>query len=190
MSWVAVGVGAVTAVGGAIKASKASKDKKKAAAEIASQKGNDLQNVAEGMTVSTKGADIQKEAMARNSAGAIDALSGAGSRSIGVGVGRVASATTAASQQIAADLDEQQKDIDRMAAGDRGNIRGIKENRANDKLAALSSQYNAAADSEQQGYGNIVQGAGMAAGQLSTSDYFSKENVAARKAKRDANKKA
>jgi hypothetical protein len=40
----------------------------------------------------------------------------------------------------------------------------VKEDRNAAKLAALSSQYNAAADAQQQGFGNMVQGmAGTAA---------------------------
>jgi hypothetical protein len=65
-------------------------------------------------------------------------------------------------RDIAANLDEQQKQIDGIAAQDNARIRGTKEDRNAAKLAALSSQYNAAADAQQQGFGNIIQGAGMA----------------------------
>lgn len=184
MSWVAVGVGAVTAVSGVIAKNKSNKDKKKVAAEIANQKEVPLENVADGMQVSTKSADLQKEALARNSATSIDALSDAGSRAVGVGVGRVAANNMDSSAAIGADLDRQQKEIDFLKANDAGNIRSTKEQRMNNKLAALSSQYNAANQNEAQSEGNIIRGLGSAATSASTSDYFSETQAAARRAKK------
>lgn len=184
MSWVAVGVASVGTTMSIIEKGKANKAKKKAAAEIANQKRPELNNIADGLQVSTRGSDLQREENARNSATSLDALSDAGTRALGVGVGRVAAINSDVNAKIGADLDEQQKNIDFMRAQDNGNIRMTKEQRANANLAALSSQYNAASQDGTQANANIVQGLGTAANAVAGSEYFSKENVAARTAAR------
>jgi hypothetical protein len=55
-------------------------------------------------------------------------------------------------RDIAANLDEQQNKLTALCAQDSARIRGTKEDRNAAKLAALSSQYNAAADAQQQGF--------------------------------------
>lgn len=162
MSWVAVGVAGVSVVSGVIASSKAKKEKKRIAREIANQKRPELTNIAEGLQVSTRGTDLQREEVARNSATSLDALSEAGTRSLGVGVGRVAAVNVDSNAKIGANLDEQQRNIDMIRAQDNSSIRGIKEQRSAADLAALSSQYNAANQAQQDAYGNIVQGLGTA----------------------------
>ena len=68
-----------------------------------------------------------------------------------------------------------------FGAQDKTNIRQTREQRQQAKLGALSSQYNASANAQAQGEGNMMQGFGMAAGGVANSDYFSAENSAARK---------
>jgi hypothetical protein len=188
MSWVSVGVAGVSAVTGFLGKKKADKDARRIANEIAKQKRQDLTNVAEGLQVSTRGTDLQREEAARNSATSLDALSDAGTRALGVGVGRVAAVNADSNAKIGANLDEQQKGIDMIRAQDNATIRGIKEGRSASDLAALSSQYNAAQQNGTQAMGNVLQGAGMAGNALTGSDYFSAENIAARKANRFAKK--
>jgi heme exporter protein D len=178
MSWVAVGVSGVSMVSGVIGSFQAKKEKKRIAREIANQKRPELINAAEGLQVSTRGADLQREEVARNSA---TSLSDAGTRALGVGVGRVAAVNADSNAKIGANLDEQQKGIDMIRAQDNATIRGIKEGRSASDLAALSSQYNAAQQNGTQAMGNVLQGAGMAGNALTGSDYFSAENIAARK---------
>jgi hypothetical protein len=165
MAWVGIsaGIGGATAIMGGIQSLSAAKAKKKAAREAANMKDVPLTNIADGLQVSTIGANLQKEQQARLAAGQVDAMSEGGARSIIGGVGRVSAASQDVNNNISADLDQQQKNIDMTRAEDEGRIRGIKEGRYSDKLAALSSQYNAANDAQQQGYGNMIQGAGMAA---------------------------
>lgn len=189
MSWVAVGVSGAGVIQSGIQAFSANKQKKKIAAEMAKQKRPDLNNIADGLQVSTRGSDLQREETARQSATALSALSDAGTRALGVGVGRIASVNADTNARIGADLDEQQKNIDIIRANDEGNIRATKEQRANANLAALSSQYNAASQNGTQAVANAVQGAGMAGNAVAGSDYFSKDNVAARKSARAARKK-
>lgn len=184
MSWIAVGVAAVGTTMSIIEKGKARKAKKKIASEIANQKRPELDNIADGLQVSTRGSDLQREETARQSATALDALSDAGTRAVGVGVGRIAAVNADTNARIGADIDEQQKNIDFFRAQDKGNIRLTKEQRANANLAALSSQYNAESQNGTQANANIVQGAGMAGNAVTGSEYFSKENIAARKSTR------
>lgn len=163
MSWVAVGVGAVTAISGGIKASKAAKDKKRAAREAENMKEVPLTNIADQLKVSTIGAKSRQEGQSALEATQVAALQNSGTRGILGGIGAVNAGSQSVNRDIAADLDKQQKDIDSLKAEDAGKIRQTKEERQKAKLAALSSQYNAANDAEQQGYGNIIQGVGMSA---------------------------
>lgn len=165
-SWVAVGVGAATAIAGGIKASKAAKDKKAAAEEAKRMEEVPLTNIAEELKVSTIGAKNRQEGQSALEAAQTAALSEAGTRGIVGGFGKVTAGSQNLNRDIAADLDQQQKNIDMLRAEDAGRIRLTKEERKKAKLAALSSQYNAANDSQQQAYGNIIQGAGMAGGAL------------------------
>lgn len=162
MSWVAVGVGAATAIAGGIQAGKANKAKKAAAREAANMKEVPLTNIAEELKVSTLGAKNRQEGQSVLEATQTAALAESGTRGILGGIGRVAAGSQAVNKDIATNLDEQQKDIDSIRAQDAGRIRMTKEERQKAKLAALSSQYNAANDTEQQAYGNIIQSAGMA----------------------------
>ena len=166
MTWVAVGVGGASAIMGGISAISAGKQKKKIAQEIANQKEVKLTNIADGLQVSTLGTDLQKEEQARLAATQTSALADAGSRALGVGVGRVSAQNQNVNANIAADLDAQQKNIDMMKAQDEGRIQMTKEQRQQAKLAALSSQYNASADAQAQGMGNMMQGVGMAGGAI------------------------
>jgi len=126
----------------------------------------ELKNVAENLSVSTLGADRMRESQAQLSAGQIDSLRGGGARAIIGGAGRVDANNQLVNANISANLDEQQKEIDRMKAGDEANIRAIQEGRENADIGALSSQYNAGAQNFQQGMGNAVQSAGMLANNI------------------------
>lgn len=161
-SWVAVGVGGLSAISGGITAIGANKRKKKIASEVANMKEVPLENIATGLKVSTLGAKNRKEGQSVLEATQMASLAGSGTRGLLAGTGSIAAGSQAVNRDIAANLDEQQKEIDMLKAEDEGRIRGIKEQRNKDKLAALSSQYNAAADAEQQGYSQILQGVSQA----------------------------
>lgn len=162
MSYVSIGVGATSAIMGGIKAIGAGKEKKRLAKEASKIKEVPLENIADGLQVSTLGAKNRQAGQSVLEATQTAALSDAGTRAIIGGTGRVAKGSQDVNQDISANLDEQQKQIDGVRAEDSARIRGIKEDRNASKLAALSSQYNSAADSQQQGFGNVIQGAGMA----------------------------
>lgn len=156
------GAGALTAVTGAIQTFDAMATKKKVAREIKNMKEVPLTNIADGMQVSTLGSDLQREEAARLSATQTSALQDGGTRALLGGLGRVTARNQDVNAQIGANLDEQQKQIDQVAAQDEQRIQSIKEQRQMNKLAALSSQYNAANQGITQGIANVVQGAGTA----------------------------
>ena len=156
------GAGALGAVTGAIQTFSSISDKKKIAREIKNMKDVPLENVADGMQVSTLGSDLQKEQQAQLAATQTAALQDGGTRAMLGGLGRVTANSQNVNAEISANLDQQKKDIQRVKAQDDAEIRAIKENRKNAKLAALSSQYNAASQNAAQGMSNVVQGLGMA----------------------------
>lgn len=159
---VGIATGAVGAITGAISMITEAKNKKKIAKEIANQKEVALTNIADGMQVSTLGSDLQKQENARLGATQIGALQDGGTRALIGGVGNVAAANQDMNARIAAGLDDQQINISNVRAQDNQRIQMTKDQRQANKLAALSSQYNAASQNQAQGMANIVQGAGMA----------------------------
>lgn len=161
-----MGVATATAIIGtgmsAYQAIDSANKKKKASKALANLKTPETSNVAENLTVSTRGAEIRKESAGRASASAIDALRGSGTRGIIGAVGKVVAENNAVSADIGANLDEQQKDIDRMKAGDDVRIQGVKEQRYQSDVAGLSSQIDSANDSKNQAIANTIQGLGSA----------------------------
>lgn len=118
-----------------------------------------LKNPAEGMQVSTLGADLQRQEAARLSATSVQALQGAGVRGVVGGVGAVQAQNQLMNQQIAADLDRQQKEIDRARAEYDMQLQGMEERRYMGNVAALSSQINQGNQMFQAGLGGIAQSA-------------------------------
>lgn len=188
MSYIAIGTASAGTIMGGIKAISANKQKKRLAKEAANMKEVPLTNIADELKVSTVGAKARQEGQSALEATQMATLQEGGTRAIGVGTGRVAAGSQAVNKDIAVNLNEQQQNIDQVRAQDSQRIQMTKEQRQQAKLAALSSQYNAAADAEQQGYGNIAQGAAMAGTAAMSSDYYSKDNVASRKAARASKK--
>lgn len=159
---VSAGAGALSAVTGAITTFSEMANKKKIAKEIAKQKEVPLTNIADSMQVSTMGADLQKEQQAQLSATQTGALQDGGTRALLAGMGRVTSRSQDVNAQIAAGLDEQVNNINNVRAQDEQRIQVTKEQRQANKLAALSSQYNASSQNATQGMANTLQGIGAA----------------------------
>lgn len=160
---IGAGLGIYQTISGAIRA----RDAKNA---LNNYQRQDLNNVAEDLTVSTLGADLQREESARLGATQVDALQGAGARGLIGGLGRVEAGNQRLNREIGADLDRQQKDIDRMIANDNAAIRGMQESRENADIAALSSQFSAGQQNAYTGLGNVVQGTGMVGNNISTPE--------------------
>lgn len=141
-------------------------EKRNAQKSLENYKRQELENVAKDLQVSTLGADRQLAEQSRLASTQIGALQGGGTRALLGGLGRVEAGNQAVNDQITADLDQQQKQIDQMVAQDNANIRNMQENRENADINALSSQYQAGKQDMNMGLGNIVQGVGSVANQF------------------------
>jgi len=155
-------IAATGALASGIQAISGAKQRRDARQELENYERQNLENIAEGLQVSTLGADLQREEQARLAASQVGALQGAGVRGLVGGLGRVEAGNQMMNREIAANLDAQQKQIDQMYAQDQANIRGMQEQREVGDISALSSQYNAGNAMMWQGIGGIAQ-SGMAA---------------------------
>ncbi len=152
-------------IGGVASAAQAVKGAQQASA--AKNALNDLEipewvNPYENAQVSTMGADLQRQESQRTAASNIEALQGAGVRGLVGGVGRVQAQQQQMDQQIAADLDRQQKELDQQKAQAQMQIQGVEEQRYRGDVSALSSQVNQGNQMMWTGIGGVAQ-AGMAA---------------------------
>lgn len=152
-----IAMAGVGLLGSGYQAIKGAKDAKDARNALNNYQRQEFNNVAEGMQVSTLGADLQREEQARLAATQVGALQGAGVRGVLGGLGRVEAGTQAMNRGISAALDEQQKQIDQMYAQDEANIRNMQEQREMQDISGLSSQYNAGNQQMWQGIGGIAQ---------------------------------
>jgi hypothetical protein len=155
-------IAATGALASGIQAISGAKQRRDARQALENYQRQELSNVAEGLQVSTLGADLQREEQARLAASQVGALQGAGVRGLVGGLGRVEAGNQMVNREIGANLDAQQKQIDQMYAQDQANIRGMQEQREVGDISALSSQYNAGNAMMWQGIGGISQ-SGMAA---------------------------
>lgn len=146
-----------------IRGSKEQRDAQKA---LENYQRQELNNAYDNVQVSTRGADLQREEQARLASSQVDALQGAGTRGLVAGLGRVETGNQRVNLGIGANLDEQQKAIDQMKAEDDVRIRMMQENREQNDINALSSQYQAGKQDANMGMGNIVQGFGSLGNQI------------------------
>lgn len=178
MGAVSAASGALGAVTGAVSMITEASNKKKIAREIAKQKETPLTNIADTMQVSTMGSDLQKQQQSQLAATQTDALKEGGTRALIGGIGSVTAASQDSNARIAAGLDEQVANISNVRAQDEQRIQSMKDQRANAKLAALSSQYNAASQNQAQGMATMVQGAGMLGNSVANGDFGTKTEKA------------
>lgn len=99
----------------------------------------DKSNAYQNMQISTIGSDVMNEQNQINSANAIEAMRAGGSRGIGM-LPSVAAQNNRANQDTGAYLDDQVTKRNYAIAGDKINIRGMKEDRENADLAGLGQQ--------------------------------------------------
>lgn len=146
-----------------IRGSKEQRDASRALNEYQRQQ---LNNAYDNAQVSTRGADLQREEASRLASSQVDALQGAGTRGLVAGLGRVETGNQRVNLGIGANLDEQQKAIDQMKAEDDVRLRMMQENREQNDINALSSQYQAGKQDANMGMGNAIQGFGSIQNQL------------------------
>lgn len=151
--------GGVSALGGIYQAIQGAEQASAAQNALNNLKTPELTNVAQGLQVSTLGANLQREEGARQFATGVDALRSGGIRGVVGGLPSMALSQNIQNRTIGSDLDVQQKQIDQMEAEDSARIRALTEQRYQQDVAALSSQINAGQQSTMQGVQGIAQGA-------------------------------
>ena len=157
----AIGIGAAAAGGIAQTISGISRTNK-AKKALAGFQRQRLTNITEGMRVSTMGAELQTQEAQRRFATSVDALRSGGVRGLVGGLGQMEQQQQVGQQQIAADLDQQQQQIDMMRAEDEGRIRSMVENRESAAIAGLGAELQNARQTTNAGISGIA-GAGLAA---------------------------
>lgn len=135
---------AVSAGMGGLQMAKANKEKKAAQKAIEGYQRQDLVNPANGLQVSTIGADRQREDIARTMASYGNLAAMGGSRSIAGLLPNLISQQNTQEAQIAAGLDEQQARIEQMKAQGQLGIMNMQEQRENADLAGLGTQLDLA----------------------------------------------
>ncbi|MCD9853738.1 hypothetical protein LUD75_03430 [Epilithonimonas sp. JDS] len=156
-----IGMAVSTGMSG-LQMAKANKEKKTIRNDINSFKRQDLVNPANGLQVSTLGADRQREDIARTMATYGNLAAMGGSRSIAGLLPSLMTQQNTQEAQIASSLDEQQKQIDQMRANGQLKIQDMQEQRENADLAGLGTQLDLAnaefANAKNQMIGGIVSG--------------------------------
>ena len=160
----AIGAAAIIAVGAITKTIISANQASKARQAIERYDRQELTNAFAETSVSTLGADLQREELARASAMGIDALQASGTRGLVGGLGRLQQIQALQSREIGADLDRQQKEIDRLRAQDRVRMRELQEQRERADLAGLGQQYNVGRQGVMAGISDFQQAGGMLAG--------------------------
>jgi len=157
----AVSVGA-SIYGGIEKNKQGRKMQQQAQKEMDKFKWDELENAFKDTQVSTSGADLQREESARTASGIVDALRTGGSRNILGGIDNVQSGINKVNQNIAVDLDQQDKAIQMAKAQDEQRIRDMKANRQSRELQGYGALYSAGMDMKYSGMGDISSGVGAA----------------------------
>jgi hypothetical protein len=133
MAAIAGGAALAKGISGAVQASKARK-------ALENFQRQELKNITEGMRVSTLGAELQTQEAQRRFATSVDALRSAGVRGVVGGLGQQEQLQQRQQQQISADLDRQQQQIEMMRAQDEARIRGMQEERETFDIGRLAGQ--------------------------------------------------
>ena len=133
MAAIAGGAALAKGISGAVQASKARK-------ALENFQRQELKNITEGMRVSTLGAELQTQEAQRRFATSVDALRSGGVRGVVGGLGQQEQLQQRQQQQISADLDRQQREIEMMRAQDEARIRVMQEERDTFDIGRLSGQ--------------------------------------------------
>lgn len=154
--------GAVMAGAGAAKSITGAKQAKKARKAIENYEYQELTNAYSNLAPSTAGAELQAETIARQSATMTEQASKLGARGVAMS-GQIAEMETQGMRQIAATLDQQQAEYDRLIAAGEMERQQMIESRSRQELAGLGQMYNVGQQNLWGGIGDIVQG-GLTAG--------------------------
>lgn len=148
--FVSAGIGIAQAFKGAKQAKQA-----REARQALMDNRQELRNITEGMRVSTLGAELQTQEAQRRFATSVDALRSGGVRGLVGGLGQMEQQQQFQQQQISADLDRQQQQIEMMGAQDQARIREMQESREEFNIGVLAGE-------EASGRERMMQGIGVA----------------------------
>lgn len=146
--FVTAGIGIAQAFKGARQAKQA-----REARQALMDNRQELRNVTEGMRVSTLGAQMQTQEAQRRFASSVDALRSGGVRGLVGGLGQMEQQQQFQQQQISADLDRQQQQIEMMGAQDQSRIRDMQESREEFEIGALAGEEASGRERMMQGIG-------------------------------------
>ena len=166
----AIGLG-ISAIGSLAQVISGESRRVKAKRALESFQRQELKNITQGLRVSTLGAELQTQEAQRRFATSVDALRSGGVRGVVGGLGQQEMLQQSQQQQISADLDRQQMQIEQMAAQDEARIRQMIESRESSQIAGLGSEMAAGSRSVQAGLGGLAS-TGVAAGQISALGGF------------------
>lgn len=162
--------GGLGLVGGAVKYFEGRRMEREAQAAIDRFEWQKLENPYEDLQVSRLGADLQREEAARNTATITDALRSGGVRSIVGGLGRVQQENNLVNNKIAAELDQQQRQIDFSSAGQDVRNQQVIEQRQANELQGYGQMLNTGLGIRYQGLGNMINSGMMLGSTLQTED--------------------
>lgn len=157
MAILTAGMGAAT---GVAKFFEGRKMQREAQARINSFEWQDLTNPFENQQVSTLGADLRTEQSNIDTATSVDALRAGGNRAIVGGLGRIQAQNNDINREIAANLDEQQKVIDRSIAQQNANNQQMMEARQANELAGYGALLGAGQQMKFGGMTDLLSTAG------------------------------
>lgn len=154
------------------------KMQREAQQRIDSFKWQDLTNPYKTLQVSTLGADLRREEAQLTESGVIDTLQQSGTRGVLGGTGALQTNQNKLNRDIAVNLDEQQKDIDKMAAQEDARIRDIQEQRQQAELAGYGQMLSTGMNMNYAGQAGVTNGL-LAASQLisANKDLFKSGNT-------------
>ena len=120
----------------------------------------ELKNPFENQQVSTLGTDLMTEQANLGAASNTEALRTGGTRALVAGLGRVEAARNNVNREAAANLDMQQKEINKNIAAQEVANQNMVEKRQADELAGYGQQLNVGMGLKYQGLSNVVNAVG------------------------------
>lgn len=166
-------VGGVVGIGSGLAQSiGADRQAKRIREQIDNYQRQTLQNQFNTLQVSTMGADLQREDLARSMATNANFLSMGGSRGLVGGLPNLMAQQVAAEQQIAANLDQQYIQNQNMKAQGNAMVQQMQEQRERDDLLGLGNELNNARQERTSGINTMVQ-SGLGLANAAASGVFS-----------------
>ena len=154
-AFAAIGLG-ISAISSGVNLISGLKRKNEAKKKLARFRRQELRNVADGMQVARLGADLRAAESARAFSSSVDALRSGGVRALVGGLNRAEVQRKAEMGNIAASLEMQQAQIERIRAQDQARIRDIQEKRDYAEIAGLGKEISEGRNQMQQGAAGLA----------------------------------